>query len=123
MALIDLLKDDGDVVKAEVVAKTDDSGTSITFYTRDDRRGINAISNIIKAYFTEKGLWDSDYSISDVNYKQNGILDEVAIEAGSPKGEIAVKKLAEYLSRNKRFGFKSEEYVFKKSKLKRHSRY
>ena len=123
MTLIGMLKDDGDVIKAEVVAKTSVSGTSITFYTRTDKRGISAISNIIQAYFTKKGLRDPDYSISDVNYKQNGIFDEVLLRARSTNGERAVIKLAEYLSRNKRFGFKSERYIFKKSKFKRHSSY
>ena len=118
-----MLKSEGDVVKAEVVAKINVSGTSIIFYTRKDKRGIDAISNIIREDFTKKGLREPDYSISDVNYKQNGIFDEVSIESKSTKGEIAIKKLAEYLSRNKSFGFKSEEYIFKKSEFKRHSRY
>ena len=51
MTLIGMLKDDGDLIKAEVVAKTTVSGTSITFYTRMDKRGIDVISSIINAYF------------------------------------------------------------------------
>ena len=118
-----MLKSDGDFVKAEVVAETNAFGTSITLYTRGNKKSTNAITNIIKGYFAKKGLIDSDYSASEENCKQKGIFDEVSIEARSEEGEKAVRQLAKYLSQNKVFGFRISEYIFSKSKFKRRARY